>query len=729
MASAPLPLTAAARRRPDVEVFVQFARRRRVWNLKDPLALRYYQLNDEEFWLYEQLDGRRSIRELCAEFGRRFAPRRLAEQTLAGFLQQLHQVGLIVVDGPLQAEALVRRDRKVRDAERKQLWTRLFTWKLRGIDPEAWLDAVYPRLRPWFSPAALWCMGIFVALAGMTALVHGDELFRQAARIDVMLRPENALLLIAVIGTVKIVHEIGHALACKHFGGECHEMGVTIYLFMPAMYCNVSDAWTFPSKWSRAAVGAAGIVVELLLAAAAVFMWRWSVPGTFQTACLYVVLVGTVNTLLLNGNPLLRYDGYHVLSDLVEIPNLAGEADGVWRRWARRAWFGEASVPARDASAYSPATTVLLSVYAVASKIYMAVVVVGALWLLHQGAKQYGLQALTVPTTLAVVLAMAVLPASRGLKRVTSAENAHYVRRRRFWTTSLIVATLAAAVLLVPLPRRVRIQAVLRPADADAVYVTQSGFLRSATNKTQFAAGDELAKLDNAELQAEIVRCRSRLETAELQLKLLQRRQAGFGAAGIVDLPTAQKAVDDARSQLEARRSDEARLTLVAPRGGAFIPPAARPKSSDPRALPTWQRRPLDRENLGAYLEAGTIVGYVGDVGRLEAVAEADESEVRAIEIGATVELLADVAGGRTVRGRVAEIGVEDTGADETPRSSPPRGADVAKSPAKFRVRIALDETLDGVTLESPVVGVVAAPAECLASKLRRYWSQVFRTQ
>ncbi|MGC3967800.1 MAG: PqqD family protein [Pirellulales bacterium] len=275
-------MTSAARRRADVEVFVQFSRRRRVWNLKDPLALRYYQLNDEEFWLYEQLDGKRSIRELCAEFGRRFAPRRLAEQTLAGFLQQLHQVGLIVVDAPLQAEALVRRSRTARDAERNQLWTRLFTWKLRGVDPEPLLRRLYLWVRPWFSRAALWCAMLFVAAAGLTALVHGGELLRQASRLEVMLRPENALLLVAVIGAVKIVHELGHALACKHFGGECHEMGVTIYLFMPALYCNVSDAWTFPGKWSRAAVGAAGIAVELLLAAAAVFLWRWSIRAFFK---------------------------------------------------------------------------------------------------------------------------------------------------------------------------------------------------------------------------------------------------------------------------------------------------------------------------------------------------------------------------------------------------------------------------------------------------------------
>ncbi|MGC3967802.1 MAG: hypothetical protein QM775_10650 [Pirellulales bacterium] len=267
---------------------------------------------------------------------------------------------------------------------------------------------------------------------------------------------------------------------------------------------------------------------------------------------------------------------------------------------------------------------------------------------------------------------------------------------------------------------------MLRPVAADAVYVTQPGFVRSATIKDRVVAGETLATLENLELQAEIVRCRRRLEAAELQLQLLQRRQSGQTAATL-DLPTAQKAVEDARRQLEARRGDEARLTIVAPRDGDFLPPAVKPNRHDPRALPVWSRRPLEQENLGAYLEAGTIVGYVGDATRLEAVAEADENDVQAVEIGAEATLMIDVAGGRTVGGRVIEVGVDD-GVDEAALPSAPVSRErPGERPAKFRVLIAVEERIDGVTLEAPVVGVVVAPSECLAAKLRRYLSQAFR--
>ena len=120
----------------------------------------------------------------------------------------------------------------------------------------------------------------------------------------------------------KTLHELGHALACRHFGGECHEMGVLLLVFLPCLYCNVSDAWMFNSRWRRVAVDVAGMYVELVLAAACTFLWWFTVPGWINSICFNLMIVCSLNTLLFNGNPLLRYDGYYLLADLWEIPNL-----------------------------------------------------------------------------------------------------------------------------------------------------------------------------------------------------------------------------------------------------------------------------------------------------------------------------------------------------------------------------------------------------------------------
>ncbi len=132
----------------------------------------------------------------------------------------------------------------------------------------------------------------------------------------------NLLWLLATIGCVKVLHELGHALACKHFGGQVPEMGVLLLVFVPCLYCDVTDAWRFTSKWQRIVVSAAGMMVELVIASLATIVWWYAQPGLVQLVALDVMIVSTVHTLAVNGNPLLRYDGYYILSDLVESPNL-----------------------------------------------------------------------------------------------------------------------------------------------------------------------------------------------------------------------------------------------------------------------------------------------------------------------------------------------------------------------------------------------------------------------
>ena len=124
----------------------------------------------------------------------------------------------------------------------------------------------------------------------------------------------------------KVLHEFGHGLSCKHFGGECHEMGVMILVLTPCLYCNVSDSWMLPNKWHRAAIGAAGMYVEVVLASICTFIWWFTEPGLFNYLCLNVMFICSVSTVMFNANPLLRYDGYYILADILEIPNLRQKA-------------------------------------------------------------------------------------------------------------------------------------------------------------------------------------------------------------------------------------------------------------------------------------------------------------------------------------------------------------------------------------------------------------------
>ena len=126
----------------------------------------------------------------------------------------------------------------------------------------------------------------------------------------------------SILIVTKSIHELGHGLMCKHFGGECHEIGFMLLVMTPAMYCNTSDSWLLPNKWHRIAIGGAGMYVEIVMAAICTFIWWHTQPGVIHYMALNVIFLCSITTLLFNANPLLRYDGYYMLSDYLEIPNM-----------------------------------------------------------------------------------------------------------------------------------------------------------------------------------------------------------------------------------------------------------------------------------------------------------------------------------------------------------------------------------------------------------------------
>ena len=199
-----------------------------------------------------------------------------------------------------------------------------------------------------------------------------------------------------------------HGLSCKHYGGECHEMGMMLLVFTPCLYCDVSDSWMLPNKWKRAAIGAAGMYVELILASIATYLWWWSHPGIFNQLCLDVMFVSSVSTLLFNANPLLRYDGYYILSDIIEIPNLRQKASTILGRLASKWCLGikqpeDPFLPQRNLG--------LFALYAVASSIYMWIVTASIFFFVWNVFKPYRLEVLGRLLAAGAIWGLVVRPA------------------------------------------------------------------------------------------------------------------------------------------------------------------------------------------------------------------------------------------------------------------------------------------------------------------------------
>ena len=265
-----------------------------------------------------------------------------------------------------------------------------------------------------FSPAAAVVWLLLVISAGLLLAVELGTVQSRLPDFSAFFNVRAAWwFAVALIGT-KALHELGHALMCRHFGASCREFGVMVLLFMPTFYCDVSDAWRLPSKWQRILVSAAGMLVELVVAAVATWLWWLSEPGSLNAICLRIMFLCSVSTLLFNANPLLRYDGYYMLSDWLEIPNLWQESRVLWRQWAwswltKTEWQPDPTIPRR----LYPA----LMLYAALSAIYSLLLLGAMMWFCWRVLEPQGLGTLAIGLMLFTVSGMVVGPVYRAVSR------------------------------------------------------------------------------------------------------------------------------------------------------------------------------------------------------------------------------------------------------------------------------------------------------------------------
>jgi putative peptide zinc metalloprotease protein len=643
----------ALRARRDLALTLQSFRGQPVWALKDPVALQYFHLKEEEFWIFRQLDGTVSLSDVRERFMERFAPRRLALSELQSFLGTLHQAGLVISDAPGQGEKLLRHAREQRI---RQLWQTLanpLAIRLRGFDPDWLLSKLLPFARFCFTDwGRAGAIGLILSAVILIA-ARFDVLQARIPEMEVFFGPANLAWIAATLAGIKVLHELGHGLTLKHFGGECHEMGIMLLVLTPCLYCNVSDAWMLKDKWQRAAVGGAGIAVELVLAASCTFLWWFSEPGLFNSLCLDVMFVCSVNTLLINGNPLLRYDGYYVLADLLEMPNLSRQATMALRVVLARAILGvelpeEDNLPAIQRS--------FLAGYALTSLVYRWIILFGVLWFVHKTLQPYRMEIVAELLAAAVVAGLALKPLLHFGRFLSHPFWSRKVQSRRALVSGLAVLAVAAALLAVPLPHRVTAPVLVQSAGARRIYAAVGGRLtQGVLEGSAISTGDTLATLENTDLALEIKKLRGQRDQQRLRVRNLRRRQVQDDAAA-AELPSAEEFLADLEGRLTRKEVDERRLILRSPIGGTVLPPPRRELERPVSSLSTWSGTPLEPHNRGCHLETGTLVCLVGDTNALEAILIIDQSEIEFVAPGQKVRIQLDQDPGEILTGVISEL-------------------------------------------------------------------------
>jgi len=311
------------------------------------------------------MDGDRTVQEIWDATSTHLGDEAPTQDEIIRLLGQLHAADALLCDVPPDSLEVFRRyQRHQRMQWKRRLWTPLAV-RFPLFDPDRFLQRTLSVVSPLFSWLGVVLWLTVVGTAAVLVTIHWTDLTEDV--LDRILAPQNLLLLWLIYPLVKALHEFGHAYATKKWGGEVHEIGIMLLVLMPVPYVDASSASGFRSKHKRMVVGAVGILVELFLGALALFIWLNVEPGAVRAVSYNVMLISGVSTLFFNGNPLLRFDGYYVLADTIEIPNLGTRSNKYLGYLIQRYLFG---IKDADSPANTKGERVWMVIYGIAAFIY-----------------------------------------------------------------------------------------------------------------------------------------------------------------------------------------------------------------------------------------------------------------------------------------------------------------------------------------------------------------------
>ncbi len=629
------------------------------WVVKDPLSMKFYRLQQAEFLVFEALRQRTSYRELKEKLTRRFPEHSTRLASIQQLVLQMHRMGLLISDTPGQAISLRKEHRKERQRKLASLLTRIVSPRFPGFDPEFLLTFLYQQLK-WMFTGWFTCLALLTCFAAMMLVVTNlDDFYSRLPDFQAFFGLENIALMLTLLIITKSLHELGHGLMCKHFGGECHEIGFMLLVFTPAMYCDTSDSWILPNRWHRIAIGAAGMYVEICMAAICTFIWWYTHPGWPHYVALNIMFLSSISTLVFNGNPLLKYDGYYILSDFLEIPNLSRKASLTLISKLRVAALGLKPINDRQMPSKN---RILFLLYSVASLAYRWFVIFAIFWFLREVLEPYGLSVVANMMISISLVGMIGIPLFKAIKFMSIPGRFREVSKPRLAGTMAIVLLMCVSISFVPIPHHVLGYARVRPYDPQTVFVTVPGKLHEicVSPGDQVEKGDVLVVLENLNVELELLNLQGELKTAMSDLAGLElnRNQLLDSERLIVDLKVK---VRNLESLIELKQQDLKKLVLRADRAGVVIISENVPrKPTPPSELPRWDGTPLDPKNVGATLETNTVVCMVAERGKYEATIVVDQADVQLVAAGQSISVMLESSPWKRLSGRVLDVSQDE---------------------------------------------------------------------
>ncbi len=630
----PPPLKIASLRK-DLKISKQVLSERISFVVKEPLKGEYFKFSEDEWRIIVLFDGSKTQAEVMADYNTDHPLDPIDLDVLKDFEKSLNEMHLLEKSSREMNVMLVEKMRETRKSMLLSKEGSLMYKRFPLIDPDRFFDKIIPHL--WF----FWTKGfLFLSIATMllAMILVGlrlDEFTNGVYEVFSFSKLSiwNLAFLWITIYAVIAIHEFGHGLTCKRYGGEVHEIGFLLLFFQPCLYANVNDAWLFDKKWKQVMVTIAGGYIEFFVGAIFGILWAITNPNTLiNVLSLQIMTICSLSTVIFNFNPLVKLDGYYLLADFLEVPNLRDSSFSYLKWLASTKVFRNKEDPPeatkREEFIYLAYGT--LSFFWVASTTF-------GLFYMAKGLLIDHLQAI------GVVLSFWVAYKIFGghVKKSKAFLIQWLITNRELLTSNRgkkLAAGIVAAIALLfatPLPYRVPGKCSLSASHSTVIRASSDGIIRSfnMNDGALFSKSTEIFVIENPSLETDIAIAEIDYRKTEAEVRAALKSESGK--------------LHSYRKELTAKRASLERL---------------RKKRDDLRPSPPTRdvasvlSCPEQTRKLNTFVKDGDEICRVHDIEHLKAVIEVPEHEVRFIEIGNEVQFRLESHPLITYRGKVNRI-------------------------------------------------------------------------
>ena len=568
------------RLRSHIQLHHHFYRDQDWYVLEDYSSGRFQRFSIEAYHIIGLMDGKKTLATIweaaCVSLGDDMP----TQDEVISLLSQLYSVDALQTKILPDIAALHKRHEKEKKNKVLGILRSPMSIKIPLIDPDKFLSSTLFLVRPFFSWFGLLLFALIFTSGLLAAATNWEQLSSNVT--DRVLSRENLVLLWFVYPIVKAIHEMGHGYATKMWGGEVHEMGIMFLVFIPVPYVDASSSSVFRDKRKRMIVGGAGILVEMMLAVLALFVWVTVEPGSVRALAYNTMIIAGVSTLLFNGNPLLRFDAYYVLADWLEIPNLGQRGNGYIAYLLKRYLL---RIPDVQSPATAEGEEWWLVSYAVAAFIYRIFITIRIVIFVAGRFFFIG-----IALALWSAFGMVVMPVYKIFHHIFTDMQMKKYLPRVLTTIGLLLIMAFGFILWAPMPSFIVTEGVVWVPEDAQVYAGADGFITKVIARpgSRVKEGDPLVRFELPELMAEVNVQKAKLKEFKARLRLSTTMD-------IAETQILKEEIIHIKAELARARERSDALIAKSPAEGVFLLPQK------------------EEDTIGRFMRNGTPVGYVVD--------------------------------------------------------------------------------------------------------------------